>query len=370
MSANLIQALSKIDAVNEYILYKSCTTAPPITAAANFTEKAIPIERYSIAEHLHFSDIVNQDNPDIFHSTHQYLPYFFNIRGKRLVTVCDLFAPKYSRFFESHGPLKKHLARMYFDIMMGRTLRQADHIAAISQYTKDDIVSKYGVTPAKIDVIHLAAGNTMGTLGSNSLKDAPDLSRNKPFCLFVGNFKPYKNIKGAIESVSLYNSLNPARRICLIVVGNDEKNLPAISKYVREKGSADSVIFMKYVSDDTLAVLYKEAEFLLFPSLFEGFGLPVLEAMRAGLPVICSNTTSLPEIAGGAALMVSPNSPIEIAHAISQLRSAGIRSALITKGYETVKSFTWEKTAKQYLRLYTELDTSVDAIPAKIANLR
>lgn len=356
MAANLVRALAKLDTQNQYILYTSRSGQAPITKAPNFTEKYVPIRRYSFEEHCCFRNIVGKDMPDLFHSLHQSLPFFWDLPVKRLVTVCDLFAPKYPWFFESHGYITKLIAKFYFDIMMRRTLRQADLIVAISQYTKRDILEKYNVPEGAVRVIHLAAGD-QGVINdtytdSGSTQSPP----NSPYCLFIGNFKRYKNIEGAIAAVAKFNKTTQQKTIKLVVVGNDEKNLPRVQDYAKNSGVLENIVFMRYVTDTTLRTLYGNAVCLLFPSLYEGFGMPVLEAMSVGVPVVCSNTTSLPEVAGDAALFVDPLNTQSIADSIGRiLENKNLREELVRKGHENSRRFSWEETARQYLKIYQEI---------------
>lgn len=356
MALNIVRALSRVDSKNKYILYRQDTPLAPFTSAANFTEKTVRLKRYSLGEHLFFREIVRRDMPDVFHSLHQSLPFFWNIPVKTIVTVCDLFAPKYNWFFEDYGYLSRNLARRYFDVLMRSTLRRADSVAAISQFTKKDLLERYHLPDEAVKVIHLAAGHS-GTTASGSASTGVPLSIAKnSYCLFIGNFRRYKNIDGAIEAIATHNRKYPGYRLKLVVVGNDEKNLPRITRRAKDLNAFNDIVFLRYVPDAALSELYQNALCLLFPSLYEGFGMPILEAMQAGVPVVCADTTSLPEVAGDAALLINPMDPGAIAEALHAVMvKSELRQELISKGWQNAKRFTWEKTALEYLELYEGL---------------
>ena len=235
-----------------------------------------------------------------------------------------------------------------------------DMIATVSEFSRQDISRKVGVPLQKIRVIHngLREPNPHDGKVSEELRERLGLGDH--FILNVGGIHERKNIPRLVHAFS-----ETARRSGydgkLVITGKvsgapyQEKMKRVCDRAVADTGMKDRVIFTSFVSEPELDELFRMAELLVYPSLYEGFGIPVIEAMRAGLPVITSNTSALPEVAGGAALLVDPEDAEDMTEKMNRLLSdEGLKKELIKKGKVRSSSFAWEKTARQYLALYQE----------------
>lgn len=275
---------------------------------------------------------------DLYHCLSSYLPAF-NIKIPSIITVHDLKYLLYPHFFG------QRLKTAYYSWVVKRGILKAARIIAVSGSTKKDIVN-LGVSYEKITVIYEA-----NTLDYDDRADAlPEVAGGKPYMLFVGEDRPHKNIDRLVKShVALYDSLGEQ---CprLVLAGADSQRLCRIySDIANEKG----IIFAGPVDDDELKKLYRNALALVYPSLYEGFGLPILEAMAAGTPVITSNYSATAEIAGGAARLVDPYNVNEIAEAMLKIsRCQGERNKLRQLGLNRARNFSWQKAAISTLELY------------------
>jgi len=255
---------------------------------------------------------------------------------------------------------------------MRMATRLNDVIVTVSEFSKQDMCEKLGIPPQKVRVIN------NGLRQPNKPNDALITRVNEkidkliyqsttpqfttlPFILYVGGIHERKNVVGLIHAFARFVS-NTSFPGLLLITGNVsgapyQVKMKAIhDDAVAESGMQDRVVFTGFIPDDELDLLMQKALFLVYPSFYEGFGIPVLEAMQVGTPVITSNLTALPETAGDAALLVNPHKTDEIASAMSHLlEDESLRRQLSQKGKERAVGYTWEKTARQYLELYTQL---------------
>ncbi|MCD4768989.1 MAG: glycosyltransferase family 4 protein [Bacteroidales bacterium] len=222
---------------------------------------------------------------------------------------------------------------------------KAVRIATVSEYSKKDMVNTWGTDPAKIDVIYNGASESFYPLpGHSDLTEQED-----PYFLFVGNISPRKNIPNLIKAYNLFRD-NSSSFIRLIIAGdrfflNGDLELDRV---ISRSPYRNDIIFTGQRTRDQLRDLYNGAEALIFVPWFEGFGVPVVEAMRCGTPVIASNTTSIPEIAGEAAILVNPGNPQEIQSAMSKVAwNTILQKDMISKGFNQAAKFTWDNSAEQ-----------------------
>ena len=256
------------------------------------------------------------------------------------------------RFYpQTHKPLN----RWFLTLMMPRFLRAVDAVIAVSDCTKRDAVRLYGLDEAKIKVIHEGVNPRFCTAPPEAISVVRQkYGLPKDFILSVGTIEPRKNLTSLLEA---YRVLRDRRGECkLVIVGQKGWLYEGFFRRLRELGLKDEVIFPGFVPDEDLPALYSAADLFVFPSLYEGFGLPVLEAMACGAPVITSNTSSLPEVAGDAALLVDPTSIEALTHAMRNvLESKQLRDELSAKGYEQAAKFNWESAARETLAVYASV---------------
>jgi len=285
---------------------------------------------------------------------------------KKVITVYDLSFLRYPEFFS----LRKRL--WHGSLGVTRTLRQAEAIVAISENTKRDIVELAGIAPEKISVIYpgnnvvrraVSAAEKQEFFQKHGLVRA-DGNASGRFILFVGNIEPRKNLHGLIAAFDALRAGSAAglsagadfSDVKLLIAGADGWKNREVYRAWRQSPYKDDIRFLGYISQAEKEVLYDSASVLAYPSFYEGFGFPPLEAMAYGLPVVCSNVSSLPEAVGDAALMINPFRADEIADALASVLSDNdLRVRLIAQGQERVKLFSWDKAAAEYLRLFQKL---------------
>lgn len=285
---------------------------------------------------------------DIYLFNTPVLPLFF--RPKKSIVIALDFA--YLEF--GGGGLWERVRRRATFWYHCWSLRRADLIVAISEATKRHVVERCGLPEERLRVVYL------GTNHICALPEEPVAVPEK-FFLFVGVFKERKNVFGVVRAFAEFASAHT--EYALVLAGRAEGSYAhRIRAYVRGAGLERRVVFLSPASDQQLSFLYRRASALVFPSFVEGFGFPVLEAMSCGLPVITSNVSSLPELAGDAAILADPDSSAEIANAMERITSdPALRERLIAKGRERAAVFSWEKTAREFLRVIEGLAETSNA---------
>jgi len=243
--------------------------------------------------------------------------------------------------------------------------RLNDIIATVSEFSKQDIAKKVGVPHDKIRVIPngLREKNPKDPSLEEELKNRFEIKDT--FILNVGGIHERKNIVRLIHAFKGMVNLNGYSGKLLITgsvsgASYQNKMKSICDASVRETGMENRIVFTGFISEKELDSLFRIADFLIYPSLYEGFGIPVLEAMKMGLPVITSNTTAMPEVAGGAAYLVNPNNIEEMTSAMSELlQNKQLQEEMIGKGLERARSYTWQNVSESYLKLYQEIIASL-----------
>jgi glycosyltransferase involved in cell wall biosynthesis len=286
-------------------------------------------------------------NPDVFLATDHLLPFLQ--RSSTIFTIGDVT-------FISHAQTHSRLNRTYLRLMMPYFLRRADVVVAISRCTLQDACQHYPVVANKGHVVYPAVDKHFRPIVDQSLLEAVRSRYNLPahFWLYVGTIEPRKNLVTLFEAFK--QALPQLEGSKLVIAGKKGWLYDEILARLKALGLEEHVLFTGYVPDDDLPALYSLAQAFVFPSLYEGFGLPILEAMACGTPVICSNRSSLPEVAGEAALLLSPEDTRGWAEAMSQLKqNESLQADLRERGLRQVKGFTWETTAQHTRQLYREI---------------
>ncbi len=278
--------------------------------------------------------------PDVFYTTSHYAPRFSPV--PTVVSVMDVSYLRFPETFKKNDLYQLTEWTKY-------SVNKAKAIITISESSKSDIIKFYKTPKDKIKVVHLGLKDLPNSMASS--KSPQEYGVEKNFVLFVGTLQPRKNISRLIEAFSLLPKELQDKND-LVIIGKKgwlyEEILTAPKKY----GIEDRVRFLDFVTDEDLPGFYKKAEVYVLPSLYEGFGLPVLEAMRYGCPVITSDVSSLPEAGGDAALYFNPESANDIKDKIEKvLTDRELREKMIEKGRVHYKKFTWEKAAKEVLEV-------------------
>ncbi|QLE57811.1 glycosyltransferase family 1 protein [Nostoc sp. TCL26-01] len=286
--------------------------------------------------------------PDILHGTN-YSVYPCN-QSLKVMNIYDLTFVRYPNYINS--VVKTYTTKIK------RCLQWTDLVLTISESSKRDIVEYLQVEPEKVYVTPLASrynDDYLFNTDNDFLEKQANYDFSKPYLLFVSTIEPRKNIHGIITA---FNWLKEKYKIehQLVLVGKKGWNYEPIFKAIENSPWKNEIHHLDYLSDELVALFYTKADVFVYPSHYEGFGLPVLEAMTLGVPVVTSNASSIPEVTGDAAILIEPNDYTQLAEAILQVISdSQLRQDLITKGRERAKLFSWERTAKQTLNAYRSL---------------
>jgi glycosyltransferase involved in cell wall biosynthesis len=281
--------------------------------------------------------------PDVFHATWHILP-----RLRAPASVMTLYDLSFALFPETH----LRVLRWSSNALVPRFLRACDRIIAISESTKRDAVRLYGIPEDKIVVTHLAAEDRFRPADPGRVAEVRDRFGLPPrFLLYVGTIEPRKNLDVLLAALSRLKG--QGREVPLVVAGKLGWLYDGFLAKIRSLGLERSVLLPGFVPDDDLPALYTAAEAFVYPSVYEGFGLPVLEAMGCGTPVLCSNASSLPEVAGDGGILLPPGDPEAWAEAVSRLmESATLHGELRERGFRNASRFRWEETARQTWEVY------------------
>lgn len=279
---------------------------------------------------------LKQQKFEIFHPTY-YDPYFLTYIGNKpfVLTVHDMIHEKFKEMFPSTDQTSQRKKLL---------VEKASKVIVVSENTKKDLIEIFGTEESKIEVIYPA--NSL----MPELNVVFNLERPSKYILFVGLRTGYKNFERFIRSIA--KILNQNKDLFVVCVGgskfkNDEKQV------FIELDIEKQILHYTFLDDKTLACIYKNALFFIFPSLYEGFGFPILESFACGCPVLCSNKSSLPEIAGDAALYFDPYIEESIANAVKRiLKDESLRKDLITKGFQRLRKFSWAHTTQQTKNIY------------------
>ncbi|TSC51944.1 MAG: group 1 glycosyl transferase [Parcubacteria group bacterium LiPW_41] len=280
-------------------------------------------------------------------------PHFFLLpkpkSAKRIITFHDL-SPEH---FPNLYPFRKRV--WHWQQNYRAQMNQADHLIAVSEFTKKDIVTTFGISEKKVTAIHSGINPFFKHIektdsGLRLFQNANNLTR--PYFLFVGTLEPRKNISGIIRAFSLFKEKEGCKDFELIIVGKKGWLFNSIFNEAKQSPFSSDIRFWGEVSYDELRYLYNGAFGFLWPSLFEGFGHPPLEAQACGVPVIASNRSSLPEVLQDSALLTSPQNIEEIVVAMEELVLHNeVREALIARGYENIKRFSWRATSDSLIKV-------------------
>lgn len=269
---------------------------------------------------------------------------------KKIITVHDLSFERYPSFFS----LKRRL--WHWLVNQRRLVRECDKIIVVSENTKKDLVELYGLAPEKIKVVYSGVNQESGIRtqesGIEAVKKKYNLLEN--FILFLGTLEPRKNIEGLIRAFEILkrNRKSEIGNLKLFIVGPKGWGYRKILKKIRSSPVRDGIKLIDYILPEEKFAFYKLAKLFVYPSFYEGFGFPPLEAAAAGTPVIVSTDSSLPEVMGEAVLMVDPYNPVELAKVMIEcLTDENLRNSLIEKGKKQAEKFSWENCARETLRL-------------------
>jgi len=347
-SLHLIRTLLSAAPQHRFRLYTD-RALPRELDAPNIEPRVMPFPR--LWTHVRLSTEMLVHPPDVLFVPAHVVPL---IHPRTVVTIHDL---GYFHFPQAHPPL----ARLYLDLSTRWNARVAAHVIADSQATKDDLMRHHGTSPDKITVAYPGRDENLRRVDDPSAIGAVKCRHNitGDYLLYIGTLQPRKNLTRLIQAFSNLKSLSDLRPpafasdLRLVFAGGKGWLYDDIFAEVTRLGLESQVLFPGRVAEEDKAALLSGAKALVFPSLYEGFGLPVIEAMQCGTPVICSNTSSLPEVAGDAALLVDPLDVDALAQAMARLLDdADLRGTLIERGYAQAQKFSWAACAARVLAVF------------------
>lgn len=324
-----------------------------------FLRLGLDIESFLYVYPLSLSKEVQ--NCDLIHLTHRTQSTVLLRRPSVPVVVTAHDIIHFIHRDDAGMTIYRHRIHKWFDYLSLRLLKRADAVIASSEYTREMLITKLGLTPCKVHCIHLGVDSEWFRLLDvpDSFLNSKGLDRNTTYILHVGTEEARKNIPALLRAFAQIHAEFPNCRLLRVGKPLYTDQRAKILKEVEEMGLRDRVLFFDDVTDQDLVYFYNLASVFVFPSLAEGFGFPVLEAMACGTPVVCSNTTSLPELVGDAAIMVSPTDSTQIASSVgSLLRDEDYRLKLGNRGRQWSVGITWSKTGDATLAIYQSLLTS------------
>ncbi|MEI7452097.1 MAG: glycosyltransferase family 1 protein [Candidatus Falkowbacteria bacterium] len=365
----IVDNVINIDKDNEFVVFLSKDNFDELLIAPediHRVKKVLATPRwYTLQEQLVMPYLILQERLDLMHFPHFNVPILTPV--KFIVTIHDLILTKFPTVRASTlHPLIYKVKNLAYRFVISTAMRRAQKIIAVSDFTKDDIVSQFGIVPDKISVIYEGVSNL--SKGSDSLfvkklDDSDTLERLKisgQFILYVGNAYPHKNLEKLLNIFADFHKNNGD--IKLVLVGRHDYFYNRLIDLARQlglysgKNDYDAVIFPGYVPDVELGVLYKKALFYIFPSSYEGFGLPPLEAMAKACPVLSSNRSSMPEILGDAAYYFNPEDDVDFLKKMNEFKSDELlRQELVARGLKLIKKYNWWECASATLEIYKKV---------------
>jgi glycosyltransferase involved in cell wall biosynthesis len=358
---NLIESIAQRPEASQYLFRVYVPSAdrgvlPELPPRFEIVEENSP--GYSIAELTRFAWRLQRDRLDLFHATHYVIPPL--ARARAVVTIHDIIHVLYPQFLPNRAAL------YYARVMIRRALRRADRIITVSNNSKRDLVDYFGIAPSRIEVVYNGvAGRFRADLPrAERERVAAKYGLPRPYLLFLGGEKPHKNVRNVLRAFA------EARRTralphALVLAGPMPPNRSRVEALIAALDLGPRVFRPGVVPEEDLPGLYAGADAFLYPTLYEGFGLPVAEAMACGVPVLTSSTSALQEIAGGYAYLVDPMDVDAIARGIVDLATDPARRAEFAElGKRRAADFSWDRAAGETLRVYAEALRGAGARPA------
>ncbi len=366
----MLTALFELDRRNDYVLFVDSATACQSDFPAHVecitvdlsqspTQAASASGRRSITDMLRMGREVSKKDLTLFFypSVYTYFPIFSRI--KKIVAIHDVIAEKYPELVFTN-----RINRTFWNLKVWFAIKQADLIMTVSEFSKKGIMEHFGIPGNNIRVVSEAADKSFRPyLESDLLTDKLarfNLDITTKFILYVGGIAPHKNLSTLVTAYSKLINDTAHKDIKLVLVGDYEKDVFLIDKdlnqLLKQLHLTDRIIFTGFVSDEELVYFYNAATVFVLPSFIEGFGLPAMESMACGTPVIGSKTTSLPEVVGDAGLFFDPNNPDELKdHLVTVIEDEELRKDLTKRSLSRSAEFSWSKSASEALSVFNQL---------------
>jgi glycosyltransferase involved in cell wall biosynthesis len=348
---NLVRQLARLDRATEYVLLcKPQDCADLAALGPNFRAVVETAPPYSVAEQIRIPIALRRERADLFHAPHYVLPPLINCRS--VVTIHDcihLLFPQY---------LPGRLAYGYARTSLWLATHRSNRVLTVSETSKSDILRRFHIPADKVTVVYNAIDERLSEVPAEAEFERVRIryQLRDPYALYAGNIKPHKNLERLIDAFDRLRHEPGFEALKLVIIGDEISRYQGLRRAVHEHKLHKHVRFFGFVPVETLSVLYRLASVFVFPSLYEGFGLPPLEAMASGTPVVTSNVSSLPEVVGDAAVLVDPYDPDSIADGMRRvLTDDDLRASLRQRGLERVREYSWEQSVARIREVYEEV---------------
>ncbi|MFA6304759.1 MAG: glycosyltransferase family 1 protein [Patescibacteria group bacterium] len=342
----LVDGLVTDDKKNSFVIFLSADNFDDFKTDSPRVKKVLfNMPWYGWREQLFGQRVIARENLDLMHWPHFNVPYFY--RGPFVVTIHDLIINHFPDSRASTLPKWLYAIKLWFyKKIIAQAAKKAKKIIAPSEFVKNDLVKTFSLKPEKVKVIY-------ESYFLSNQQQAVDISRfkiTKPFLFYVGAAYPHKNLE---QLLKVWPKINSSKNYQLVLAGR----IDYFYQQLKQAFAADaSVIFTGFVADSELAALYQSAILYVFPSLYEGFGLPPVEAQAHGLAVVSANSSCLPEVLGQGAVYFDPSNESEMFNVINNaLNDRHLRQQIIANGLKNVQRFSWDKMIKETRALYLSL---------------
>ena len=354
---NLIRSLVNLDQENEYFIFTGYdqidkaewsfpnTTVVPSRIRGGETFRNLWWEQWTLPA------LAKKYKVDLLHCPANMAPLFYN--GRSIVHIhdlCFIVNPKWYSFYFRH----------WYNFVIPRLAKKAARVVTNSNNSRNDLLLYCSLPAEKVSTVYWAVDDAFRA-------EPPPRTPGQPenFILYVGSLEPRKNIKTLVEAFERMRDANPDLDHKLVLIGGESPLFADVSLTI--KRYKDDVIFQGFADEASLRSYYRHASLVAYPSLYEGFGLPPLEAMASGTPVVTSMTSSIPEVVADAALMVGPYDIDGLAASMASiLKDSNLRSRLIERGYKQVENFQWERVAKKLLAIYYEVQGQFSGLGSEV----
>lgn len=349
VALELIRELQQADTNHEYVVFVKRDQDRCVSSQPNMLVKELGAWPYPLWEQVVFPIASRRMHLDLLHSTCNTSTLFPHV--PLVLTLHDII---YLEKLNMRGTAYQNFGNIYRRTVVPTLIKRADTIITVSEFEKRAIVERLNVPDEKVRVIYNAISHRFNTDYEKGHVEAFRAKKALPkdFILFLGNTAPKKNTRNTIQAYLRYVK-GADSALPLVILDYDRNTLWEFLREVGDEQYFGQFVFPGYIPASDMPLVYNAARLFLYPSLRESFGLPILEAMACGAPVITSNTSSMPEVAGGAAHLVDPLDIVQMAEAISVLAGSNERQAnLIERGLKRAKKFTWKNAAEQLIETY------------------
>lgn len=358
----LVRALLEVDPDNEYVLYVDRPPESRILSAVNATVRIVPGTAPFVGmpwrEQIGLTMYAKRDRINVLHSLCLTAPLYAPC--PLIVTIHDTIWMFPHRFTQQQKRLKRSLMDIYYQYVPKAAARRASAVVTVSQDARAAIVQHLGIPAHRVFVTYEAAAAIYQRLDRQYAIDAVQqkFGLRESFILAIGSSDPRKNIATLLHAYALLPEAIRTRHN-LVIVWTHPLLAESIANQAHACGIEEHVRFLHHVSNDDLIMLYNAALFFVFPSRYEGFGLPILEAMACGTPVIAANNSSIPEVAGDAAILVDAELPVIIAHEMARLlEDEALRREMSARSLKRAAAFSWQRCARETLAVYQSIATN------------